>query len=178
MGDRPMEGPRPTLGGKLYPQGGGFFKRYRYQKEALPVSIRVKFKGKLAIPKERQEDAVGWSPEVPPPPPDMEPKPCEAGTSKSKIVQEQGLQYVSGELRPFSPRAHRSTTNRVKNRTVKNEGRRAGEGNRHWPGLAGQKARDPENHILRKLHMSHLNADTNRNAMYSYFKKFGPVKQC
>ena len=53
-----------------------------------------------------------------------------------------------------------------------------GGGNRHWPGLVERKPRDPEDHVLRKLHVSHLNAETDRAAMHSYFEKFGAVERC
>ena len=51
--------------------------------------------------------------------------------------------------------------------------RGTGGGNQQWPGVAGRKPRDPEDQILRKIHVGHLNADTDCAAMHSYFEKFG-----
>lgn len=47
-----------------------------------------------------------------------------------------------------------------------------GGGNRQWPRVAGRKPRDPEDQILRKIHVGHLNADTDLAASQSYFEKF------
>ena len=53
-----------------------------------------------------------------------------------------------------------------------------GGGNRQWPRVAGRKPRDPEDRILRKIHMGNLNTDTDHATMHSYFEKFGAVEQC
>ena len=53
-----------------------------------------------------------------------------------------------------------------------------GRRNRHWPGLAGRKPRDPEDSALRKLYVGHINADTDHATMQSYFEKLGAVERC
>ena len=40
------------------------------------------------------------------------------------------------------------------------------------------EASGPEDPALRKLYVGHINADTDRAAMQSYFEKFGAVEQC
>lgn len=52
-----------------------------------------------------------------------------------------------------------------------------GGGNRQWPRVAERKPRDPEDQILRKIHVGHLNADTDLAATQSYLENFVAVER-
>ena len=182
-GDQPSEGAGPR--GKQGPQGGGSFKSDRYQEEELPVSIRVKVRGKPSSPKEQQEAAAGRSPEVPVPAPDSEQKPRGAGTFKIQTVQGQDPPVRISRTTPIQPEGAQEANKQNQEQDSQDGGqgdtyvkRITGGGNRHWPGLAGRKPRDQEDPALRKLYVGHINADTDRATMQSYFEKFGAVERC
>ena len=102
---------------------------------------------------------------------------------QSKSVQEQGPPVRVKGTTIFQHHSIQEYTDQSQEQDNQDGGqgetqvkRVTGGGNRHWPGLVGRKPRDPEDHVLRKLHVGHLNAETDRAAMHSYFEKFGAVE--
>jgi hypothetical protein len=182
-GDQPSEGLGPR--GEQGLQGRGSFKSERYQEEELPVSIRVKVRGKPSSSKEKQEAAAGRSPEVPVPAPDSEQKPRGAETFKRQTVQGQDPPVHISRTMAIQTEGAQEANEQIQEQDSQDGGqgdtyvkRITAIGNRHWPGLAGRKPRDPEDPALRKLYMGYINADTDRAAMQSYFEKFGAVERC
>ena len=104
---------------------------------------------------------------------------------KSKSAQELGLPVCIKGTTTSQPHSTKEYNEQSQEQDGQDGGqgetkvkRVTGGGNRHWPGLVGRKPQDSEDHVLRKLHVSHLNMETDRAAMHSYFKKFGAVERC